>query len=221
MKYQLIVLFGPPGCGKGTQAHELELKYNYIQLGMSALLQEYIDNSEDVTSEHPRVLRIQNNFKKGELVAFEDVVNIMEMNFTKNLRKGKTMTLDGFPRTENQSMWLSGLITKEKVRTLFIHFELGLDEVQRRIDHRWFLEGSNEIFASQEDALKHAKGEQKPFKRDLDLDPKIIIKRYHEQYQDEKSEIILGIKNNMFVDVVNIDASKSIIEVFEHIQKKL
>jgi adenylate kinase len=221
MKYQLIVLFGPPGCGKGTQSQILNKQHNYVQLGMSALLEEYISQSKDLKIEQIRIDRIKNNFKQGELVAFEDVVSIMEMNFSKNLKKGKMITLDGFPRTENQSIWLSGLITKDKVKTLFIHFDLQLEEVIRRIDHRWFVEGSNAIYSSQEEALANAPKSQNPYRRDLDLNQDIIIKRYNEQYWNGKHDIIAGIENNQFVDIIHIDASLSVAQITKHIDKKL
>jgi adenylate kinase len=221
MKYQLIVLFGPPGSGKGTQASILEKDENYVQLGMSTMLLDYIDNAKNNEDEKLRITRIQDNFKKGELVGFDDVVSIMRKKFKKNLRKGKKMTLDGFPRTENQAIWLSGLIIKEKVKTLFIHFDLKFSTVLKRIENRWFIEGSKEIFNSYEDALSHCNGHQKPFRRDLDLDINIIEKRYKEQYSEEKDEIIDGFKNNPFVDVFNIDADQSVEEITTIIEKGL
>ncbi|MGL4758196.1 MAG: nucleoside monophosphate kinase [Patescibacteria group bacterium] len=221
MKYQLIVLFGPPGSGKGTQANILEKDYSYVQLGMSKMLVDYAERMEDVTSEHERVERIQMNFKNGDLVGFEDVVTIMEMNFTENMRKGLQMTLDGFPRTENQAIWLSGLITKEKIKTLFIHFELGLQTVLDRIENRYFVEGSKEIFSSYEEALKSAPTGTKPFKRELDTDKNIIVKRFNEQYDNDKLEIVQGLVNNPFVEVLNINAIQPIDKITDQIKKKL
>ncbi len=221
MKYQLIVLFGPPGSGKGTQALILDSQYQYVQLGMSKMLMEYADKMEDVKSEHDRIERIQDNFKNGDLVGFEDVVSIMEMNFTENLRRGIQMTLDGFPRTENQAIWLSGLITKEKIKTLFIHFQLPLTTALERIENRYFVNGSKEIYSSYEEALKAAPEGRKPFKRDLDIDKNTVVKRYREQYANEKDEIIKGVINNPFVDILEIDSQKEIAQIAETIKKKL
>jgi adenylate kinase len=221
MKYQLIVLFGPPGSGKGTQALILDEQYQYVQLGMSAMLLDYANKMEDVTSEDARLERIQSNFKTGGLVGFDDVVSIMEMNFTDNLRRGLQMTLDGFPRTENQAMWLSGLITKEKVKTLFIHFHLPLTTALERISHRYFVKDSKAIFASYEEALKSAPEGTLPFKRELDNDKNIVVKRYKEQYSDEKDEIEKGVINNPFVDILNIDSMLTKEQIAVIIKKKL
>jgi adenylate kinase len=221
MKYQLIILFGPPGSGKGTQATLLEKNNQYVQLGMSTMLLDYVDNSIDKGLQDERILRIKENFKKGELVGFDDVVSIMWKKFQKNLRKGKKMTLDGFPRTENQAIWLSGLIVKEKVKTLFIHFDLKLSTVKERIEHRWFVEDSKEIFKSYEDALAYTKGKSLPFRRDLDKDVEVIEKRYKEQYHDEKDEIIDGLRKNPFVDLIHIEADQSVETITEIIDKAL
>lgn len=230
MKYQLIVLFGPPGCGKGTQANILESKNGYIQLGMSKLLEEFVTDETDtsVNSSHLKnlnevehAIRIRESIKSGGLVSFDDVVSIMEKSFSKNLKKGKRMTLDGFPRTPNQAIWLSGLITKEKVKTLFIHFDLPLATVLDRIEHRWFVEGSNKIYSSKEEAIKECLDGKEPFRRELDLNTDIIVKRYNEQYADHNEDIQEGMVNNTFVDTIHINASFHIDEIKTIIETKL
>jgi adenylate kinase len=219
MKYQLIVLFGPPGCGKGTQAALLDTKNGYSQLGMSKLLTEFTDKKKG-KSALERVERIKEEFKSGGLVGFDDVVSIMEASFSDHLIEGRRMTLDGFPRTANQSLWLSGLIVKEKVKTLLIHFDLELRTVLSRIENRWFVEGSNDIFSSKEAAQK-AFPDKTPFQRGLDQDPDIIRKRFAEQYGNEKLEIIKGLANNPFVDVIHLDASLAVTTLEDIINKKL
>lgn len=221
MKYQLIVLFGPPGSGKGTQANILEKNYEYVQLGMSKMMLDYSDKMENVATEHDRVKRIHDLISSGGLVGFEDVVSIMDMNFASNLRRGLQMTLDGFPRTENQSIWMSGLITKEKIKTLFIHFELSLPTVLERLEHRYYVKNSKEIYSSYDVALQNAPAGTLPFKRDLDLDKNILVKRYHEQYEAERVDILEGVMNNPFVDVLTIDAAKPIEQIADIIKKKL
>lgn len=221
MKYQLIVFFGPPGSGKGTQARILDTEYKYVQLGMSDMLLEFVKNHQDIKSEQKMIERIEKDFDSGDLVAFEDVVYIMELNFVKNIRNDKKITLDGFPRTENQALWLSGLITKEKVRTLLIHFDLGLDIVLDRIENRFFLKSSNKIFSSYDNAKKEAINGEEPFRRNLDLDTKIIKKRYNEQYYNEKDQIIKAIESNTFVDFVSINANDDIKDISKIIKDNL
>ena len=221
MKYQLIVFFGPPGSGKGTQARILDTEYKYVQLGMSDMLLESVKNHQDIKSEQKMIERIEKDFDSGDLVAFEDVVYIMELNFVKNIRNDKKITLDGFPRTENQALWLSGLITKEKVRTLLIHFDLGLDIVLDRIENRFFLKSSNKIFSSYDNAKKEAINGEEPFRRNLDLDTKIIKKRYNEQYYNEKDQIIKAIESNTFVDFVSINANDDIKDISKIIKDNL
>jgi adenylate kinase len=225
MKYQLIVLFGPPGCGKGTQALILDKRHSYLQLGMSKLLDQYIEvKSSKNTLLDPKtqttIEDIRKQLSNGGLVSFDHVVDIMEESFNNHIKDGEIMTLDGFPRTANQALWLSGLICKEKCKTLFVHFDLGLREVQKRIETRWFVEGSNLIYSSKEAAIEQNPGKQ-PFRRELDKDPSIIVKRYNEQYGDQKQDIIDGIKNNPFVDMLELDAGLSVATLEDIIGKKL
>ena len=221
MKYQLIVLFGPPGSGKGTQAAALDKNESYVQLGMSTMLLNYTKLNGHTKEESARILRINEQFKSGGLVSFDDVVTIMKEKFKYNLKKGKRMTLDGFPRTENQAIWLSGLITKEKVKTLFIHFDLSLATALKRIQNRYFVPSNKNIYMSYELALVDCKGDEKPFQRDLDKDMEIVKKRYHEQYSMDKDEIIDGLINNSFVDMLDIDADLPIDDITKIIEKKL
>jgi adenylate kinase len=221
MKYQLIILFGPPGSGKGTQAKQLESINQYVQLGMSAMLLNYAKHNGHNIAEHARIDRINEQFKSGGLVAFDDVVTIMKEKFKYNLKKGKRMTLDGFPRTENQAIWLSGLLTKEKVKTLFIHFDLKLATALKRIENRYFVPSNKNIYSSYDLALVDCKGDEKPFQRDLDKDMDVVKKRYHEQYAMDKDEIIDGLRNNSFVDMLSVDGNLHIDEITAIIEKAL
>ena len=87
-----IVIFGPPGAGKGTQSKFIVSKYNLHQLSTGDLLRYEIKNNTPIGSQ---ISSIMNN---GELVSDEIVGNLIEKVVSNNLYKNKII-FDGYPRT--------------------------------------------------------------------------------------------------------------------------
>lgn len=115
-----LILLGPPGAGKGTQATRIEAKYGAVQLSTGDMLRAA------VAAETPVGLKARDIMARGELVPDEVVVGIVSERLDEpDARKG--FILDGFPRTVAQAEALTALL-KEKGMELDAVVELAVDE---------------------------------------------------------------------------------------------
>ncbi len=125
-----IILFGAPGCGKGTQASKLVERYSLIHTSTGDLLRAEIKNKTELGR------KAQVFMKKGELVADEVVIGMIN-NKINNNKTAKGFIFDGFPRTVKQAIALDKLLEKlEKpiVKTLMI--KVKEEELTRRLKNR-------------------------------------------------------------------------------------
>ena len=94
-----LILFGPPGAGKGTQAKFLINKFNIIQISTGDILREEVRSKTDLG------LSAKNIMDRGDLVPDEIIMSIIEKRLSKpDCNNG--FILDGFPRTLNQAIEL-------------------------------------------------------------------------------------------------------------------
>ncbi|MFC1577090.1 adenylate kinase [Candidatus Omnitrophota bacterium] len=104
-----IVLLGPPGAGKGTQAETLSKKYKVSHVSTGDMLREA------VASNSPIGIEAKGYMDKGELVPDDVVTKIVASRLSGDgLREG--FILDGFPRTENQAKSLDEELNKQGIR---------------------------------------------------------------------------------------------------------
>ena len=114
-----IILLGPPGAGKGTQAKILEKKRGYAQLSTGDMLRNAVSEGSDLGNKAKEIMN------KGEFVPDEIMVGIISEKI-KSLGK-VNFILDGFPRTEGQAVALEKLL-KIRSRSLFAVIELKVDD---------------------------------------------------------------------------------------------
>ena len=125
-----IVIFGPPGAGKGTQSKFIVNKYSLHQLSTGDLLRNEIKNKTELGS---KITRIINN---GDLVSDEIVSNLISKFISNDIYKHKII-FDGYPRTLAQANNLDNLLklNKQKIN-IVLKLSVSLETVKRRIAER-------------------------------------------------------------------------------------
>lgn len=101
-----IVLFGPPGAGKGTQAVSLIEKYKLVHLSTGDILRG------ELAAKSPLGLEAKKYMDKGELVSDEVVIGMIEVKLDQN-KGANGFIFDGFPRTTAQAAALDKLLQKK------------------------------------------------------------------------------------------------------------
>ena len=100
-----IVIFGPPGAGKGTQANLLVKKFKLYQLSTGELLRKEISDNTDLG------LKISSIISSGNLVSDNIVGNLIE-KYTSNEMYKNRLIFDGYPRNLAQAKYLESLLIK-------------------------------------------------------------------------------------------------------------
>ncbi len=125
-----LVIFGPPGAGKGTQSKFIVNKYNLYQLSTGDLLREEINNKTKLG------LEISSIMNAGELVSDNIVGNLIE-KFISNEKYKNKIIFDGYPRTLNQAVNLDNLLNKfDQKINLVLKLSVSLETVKKRILER-------------------------------------------------------------------------------------
>ncbi len=101
-----IVLFGPPGAGKGTQATILKDKYDLIHISTGDVFRYNIKNGTKLG------LLAKSFMDKGDLVPDEVTINMLKAEVDKNA-DAKGFIFDGFPRTESQAKALDDFLSEK------------------------------------------------------------------------------------------------------------
>ena len=131
-KHIQIILLGPPGCGKGTQAQKLINEFGFVQLSTGDMLRAAISKGTEIGVEAKSII------DKGELVSDEIVIGIVrERIFSKECERG--YMLDGFPRTLAQAEKLNQILSDRNQKIdVVIRLCVPEDILVRRIAGRRF-----------------------------------------------------------------------------------
>ena len=125
-----IVIFGPPGAGKGTQSKFIVEKYNLCQLSTGELLRREI---KDNTSLGQKISSIINS---GNLVSDEIVTDLIEKFISNNDYKNR-LVFDGYPRNLSQAKKLDELLKNDNQKVdLALKLSVSLKIIKKRIIER-------------------------------------------------------------------------------------
>lgn len=125
-----LVLFGPPGSGKGTQAENIIAKYNLIHLSTGDMLRA------EIKAETKLGLEAKTLMDKGELVPDSVVIGMIENKLDSN-KAANGFVFDGFPRTVKQAEALDELLAARNVPIkLVLSMIVSEEELTKRILHR-------------------------------------------------------------------------------------
>lgn len=122
-----IVLFGPPGAGKGTQSEKLIDKYKLTHISTGDLFRKHLGDGTELGQSAKKFMN------EGRLVPDEVVIGMVdeEINSTKN---SEGFIFDGFPRTVAQAKALDGLLQKKSMEiSAMIALDVPEDILRERI----------------------------------------------------------------------------------------
>ncbi len=182
-----IILFGPPGAGKGTQAKYLVKKLNAYQISTGDILREEIKKDTDIGK------KIINNMNEGKFVS-DDIVNSLLKIYIFDPNKKQKLIFDGYPRSLSQAK----------------NLDLLLKDSNQKIDHIFFLNVNKETIVER---IK----KRKVLEKRTDDDLVTILKRYDTYIDTTKPVLDYYSKNSNFHEIdgtMEIDEITSKIEAF-------
>ena len=182
-----IILFGPPGAGKGTQAKYLVKKLNGYQISTGDILREEIKKDSDIGK------KIINNMNEGKFVS-DEIVNNLLKNHVFDPNKKEKLIFDGYPRSLSQAK----------------NLDLLLKNSNQSIDHIFFLNVNKDTIVER---IKKRKILEKRSVDDLDT----ILKRYDTYIETTRPVLDYYSKNSNFHEIdgtLEIDQITSKIETF-------
>jgi adenylate kinase len=122
-----IVLFGPPGAGKGTQSEKLIEKYQLVHLSTGDIFRANIKGATELGT------LAKTYIDKGQLVPDEVTIGMLESEVNKHVT-AKGFIFDGFPRTKAQATALDNLLkSKQTSITMMLALEVEEDELKKRL----------------------------------------------------------------------------------------
>ena len=125
-----LVIFGPPGAGKGTQSKFIVKKFNMFQLSTGEFLRKEMSENTSIGK------RISSVINAGNLVSDQIVSDLIEKIISKNEYKNRII-FDGYPRNINQAKNLDYLLNKYKQKIdIVLKLSVSLETIKKRILER-------------------------------------------------------------------------------------
>ena len=156
-----LVIFGPPGAGKGTQSGYIAKKFKLYQLSTGELLRNEIKNNTNLGKQ------ISSTINSGNLVSNELVSNLIEKYLSDKTYQNKII-FDGYPRNLIQAQTLNDSMIKynQKIH-IVLRLTVSLDTIIKRIKERSALEKRDDD--SEEIAIKRYETYEKNIKPVIDF----------------------------------------------------
>tara|TARA_B100000965_G_scaffold83136_1_gene66896 strand:+ start:937 stop:1509 length:573 start_codon:yes stop_codon:yes gene_type:complete len=187
-----IIIFGPPGAGKGTQSKFIAHKFSLHQLSTGELLRKEISNKTELGN------KISSKINSGELVSDDTVKDLIEKFISNKLYKNK-LIFDGYPRNLNQAKNLDELLKKYNQKIdIVLKLSVKLETIKKRILERKTQESRGDD--SEEMAIKRYKTYEKStepvidYYKQLNLLNVVNGEASIDEISSEISGIIEGIK---------------------------
>tara|TARA_B100000886_G_scaffold167155_1_gene114256 strand:- start:21 stop:584 length:564 start_codon:yes stop_codon:yes gene_type:complete len=166
-----IILFGPPGAGKGTQAKYLVKRLKGYQISTGDILRDEIKKDTDIGK------KIINNMNDGKFVS-DEIVNSLLKTYIFDLNKKQKLIFDGYPRSLSQAK----------------NLDLLLNDSNQKIDHIFFLNVNKETI------IERIK-KRKVLEKRSDDDLVTILKRYDTYIETTRPVLDYYSKNSNFHEI--------------------
>ena len=182
-----IVLFGPPGAGKGTQSENLINKYGLVHLSTGDILRSEIGRGSELGRKAKEIM------EKGELVGDDIVIAMIEAKLDENTN-AKGFIFDGFPRTTAQALALDDLLQKKGTGISgMLALEVKDDELIKRL-----------LLRGQDSGRADDKNEEVIRRRILEYNTKTLpLKNYYNEQGKFHSINGIGSVNEIFKALVD------------------
>ena len=198
-----LILLGPPGAGKGTQAQFIANKFNLYQLSTGDLLRNEIKNKTKIGKKIDQII------SQGEF-ANDEIVNKLLKTVITNPSYRNRIIFDGYPRNITQAENLEIILNADNQSVNFILFlKVTREVIEKRILGRIICEKCNKTFnkyLNKEEMEKH-ECENKYLKKREDDNKETIITRYEEYMKKTKPVLDFYSLRNYFHE---IDGSQKI-----------
>ena len=208
-----IILLGPPGAGKGTQAQKIVKKHNYFQLSTGDLLRNEIKKNTKTGKE------IVEKISKGNF-ASDEIVNKLLKDCLNELKYRDRIIFDGYPRTIDQSKNLDNILKEFNQKIdLIISLHVSREVIEKRIIGRITCEKCNitlNEFFDQDQMKLHPCGSNHFIKR-KDDNSEILMKRYEVYVKTTQPVIEYLSKKGNFLEIdgtLKIEEISSKIDTF-------
>jgi len=209
-----IILFGPPGAGKGTQAQKIVKKFNLYQVSTGDLLRNEIKNKSDVGK------KIEQIISQGDF-ATDDIVNKILNKVITNPMYRNRIIFDGYPRNITQAENLEIMLNADNQSINFILFlKVNREIIEKRILGRIICEKCNKTYnkyLNKEEIDDHKCGKNYLKKR-KDDNQEAITTRYDEYMKKTKPVLDFFSPRGYFHE---IDGSQKIQEITSKIEQIL
>jgi len=235
MSKQVIILFGPPGAGKGTQSELLAEKKGLYLFETSKILEREFKKAEELSKDSPErwvtfenekfdILNEREIWKSGVLCSPPFVTYLCIKEFKRLAEEGDNLILSGSPRTvyeaEREMPVLEDLYGKENIHIFMI--EIGAEVTIFRNTHRKICELMRHsiLFNKETEKLKLCPLDGSKLMKRKDLDDPETIKTRLVQYKERTLPLFEYFKSGGF-HVEKINGEKTVAEVHEVILEKL
>ena len=166
-----LIIFGPPGAGKGTQAKYLVKKLKGFQISTGDMLRDEIEKDSEIGK------KIINDMNDGKFVN-DEIVNALMKNIIFDSKKKNKLIFDGYPRSLSQAK----------------NLDLLLDSSNQKIDFIFFLNVDKEVI------IKRIE-KRKTLEQRLDDDSGTILKRYDTYMETTRPVLDFYSKNSNFYEI--------------------
>ena len=208
-----LILFGPPGAGKGTQAQFIVKKHNYFQLSTGNILREEVKLKTSLGAE------IETLISNGKFVSDKTINSLLRKSIT-NLKFRDRIIFDGYPRNVEQAKNLD-IILGEFDQTIghIIFLNVSKDIIEKRIMGRMTCDKCNMTlneFFNKEQIELHPCGKEFLNKR-KDDNFNIVLARYETYMKTTKPILDFYSKNENFTEIDGAAEIEQITNKINHV----